>query len=146
MGIKYDEKSCGIVVYREKDGINLYLILHYPSGHWDLAKGHVEEGETEQQTAARELLEETGIADINFVAYFREEISYQYRRNKKISNKQVVFFLARTKLEKVKLSHEHKGFKWLPYGPAYNKLTFENAKNLVKKAHHFLANNKLMRF
>lgn len=138
MVIKYDEKSCGIVVFREKDGINLYLLLHYPSGHWDLAKGHVEAGETEHQTAARELLEETGIADIQFIDGFREEISYKYRRNKKISNKQVVFFLAKTNLEKIKISHEHKGFKWLPYEAAFNTLTFDNAQNLVKKAKNFL--------
>ena len=37
----YDEKSCGVVLFREKDGITLYLLLHYPSGHWDLPKGHV---------------------------------------------------------------------------------------------------------
>lgn len=132
--MKYDEKSCGIVVFREKDGINLFLLLHYPSGHWDLAKGHVEAGETEHQTAARELLEETGIADIQFIDGFREEIFYKYRRGKKISTKQVIFFLAKTNLETIKISHEHRGYKWLPYEAAFNKLTFDNAKNLVKKA------------
>lgn len=138
MGIKYDEKSCGIVIYREKDGTNLYLLLHYPGGHWDFPKGHVEHGESEHQTASRELIEETGIADFQFVNGFREEVSYEYRRGKKMSNKQVVFFLAKTNLEEIKLSHEHHHFKWLPFGPAFNKLTFENAKNLLKKAKSFL--------
>lgn len=138
MGIKFDEKSCGVVLFREKDGINLYLLLHYPSGHWDLPKGHVEENETEHETAARELLEETGIDDIEFVYAFREEISYQYMRKGKISNKQVVFFLAKTKQNIVKISHEHQGSEWLPYGPAFNKLTFDNAKNMVKKSKEFL--------
>lgn len=136
--IKFDEKSCGVLLFRVKDGTILYLLLHYPSGHWDLPKGHVEKGESEHETAARELLEETGIADINFIKGFREEISYEYKRAKKLSNKQVVFFLAKTELEDIKLSHEHKGFKWLPYGPAFNKLTFDNAKNLLKKAKKFL--------
>lgn len=135
---KFDEKSCGILLFRVKDGTILYLLLHYPSGHWDLPKGHIEKGESEHETAARELLEETGIADINFIKGFREEISYEYKRAKKLSNKQVVFFLAKTELEDIKLSHEHKGFKWLPYGPAFNKLTFDNAKNLLKKAKKFL--------
>ncbi len=138
MGIKFDEKSCGILLFRVKDGTILYLLLYYPSGHWDLPKGHVEKGESEHETAARELLEETGIADISFIKGFREEISYEYKRTKKLSNKQVVFFLAKTQLEDIKLSHEHKGFKWLPYGPAFNKLTFDNAKNLLKKAKKFL--------
>lgn len=138
MVIKYDEKSCGIVIYREKDGINLYLLLHYPGGHWDFPKGHMEHGEDEHQTASRELVEETGISDFQFVEGFREEVSYEYRRGKKMSNKQVIFFLAKTNLEEIKLSHEHHHFKWLPFGPAYNKLTFENAKNLLKKAKSFL--------
>ena len=132
MVIKYDEKSCGIVLCREKDGTNLYLILHYPGGHWDLPKGHIESGENEHQTAARELLEETGVADFTFVDGFREEISYKYKKDKKMSNKQVIFFLAKTDLEEIKLSHEHHAFKWLPFGPAFNKLTFENAKNILK--------------
>lgn len=136
--MKFDEKSCGILLFRVKDGTILYLLLHYPSGHWDLPKGHVEKDESEHETAARELLEETGIGDISFIKSFREEISYEYKRTKKLSNKQVVFFLAKTRLEDIKLSHEHKGFKWLPYGPAFNKLTFDNAKNLLKKAKKFL--------
>ena len=136
--MKFDEKSCGILLFRVKDGTILYLLLHYPSGHWDLPKGHVEKDESEHETAARELLEETGIGDISFIKSFREEISYEYKRTKKLSNKQVVFFLAKTRLYDIKLSHEHKGFKWLPYGPAFNKLTFDNAKNLLKKAKKFL--------
>ena len=78
MGIKFDEKSCGVVLFREEKGEYLFLILHYPGGHWDLPKGHVEEGETEHETANRELLEETGIADLEFVDGYREEISYQH--------------------------------------------------------------------
>lgn len=135
---QYDEKSCGVVLFREKDGVVLFLLLHYPSGHWDLPKGHVEIGEEEHETAARELLEETGVSDIQFIEGFREEISYQYKKEKHPSKKQVVFFLAKTNLEKIKVSFEHRGFKWLPYTAALNKLTFENAKNLIKKAKKIL--------
>lgn len=138
MGIKYNEKSCGMVLFREKDGTKLYLLLHYLGNHWDLVKGHVEEGESEHETATRELLEETGIADIKYVEGFREEVSYWYKRAGKPSHKQVVFFLAKTELEDVRLSHEHKGFKWLPYNAAFNKLSFDNAQTLLKKAKEFL--------
>ncbi|MBI4232222.1 NUDIX domain-containing protein [Candidatus Peregrinibacteria bacterium] len=138
MGVKYHEKSCGMVLFREKDGIKLYLLLHYLGDHWDFPKGHVEKGENEHETAARELLEETGIADIRFVDGFREEVSYWYKRTGKPSHKQVVFFLAKTNLEDIRLSHEHKGFQWLPYSTAFNKLTFDNAQSLLKKAKEFL--------
>lgn len=134
-GLKFDEKSCGVVIFRKSQNNEIkYLVLHYPAGHWDFPKGHVEQGEKEIETAARELLEETGISDVEFVKDFREEVSYKYRNGGKLSNKQVVFFLGETSLKNIRLSHEHRDFDWLPYDVAFNKLTFNNAKNLLKKA------------
>jgi bis(5'-nucleosidyl)-tetraphosphatase len=127
MEIKYDEKSCGIVLFREQDKEKLFLLLHYPGGHWDFPKGHVEEGEEEKETATRELLEETGIADVWFVDGFREEIAYHHG-DEKISHKQVIFFLGKTKFQDVRISHEHKAFEWLPYNEAMDRLTYNNAK------------------
>lgn len=139
MGLDFDEKSCGIVVFREEKGERLYLVLKYPGGHFDFVKGHVEEGEKEHETATRELLEETGIADITFIEGFREQISYQYKKKisflrRKPSNKQVIFFLGKTELKDVRLSHEHLEYFWLPFDAAYNKVTFDNAKELLEKA------------
>jgi 8-oxo-dGTP pyrophosphatase MutT (NUDIX family) len=135
---KFDEKSCGIVVFREKNNERLYLILHYPSGHFDLPKGHVEDGESEHETALRELEEETGISDVEIITDYRVPISYKYKKKGQPSNKQVVFFLGETATEAVKISHEHLDHFWLPYDAAFNKVTFDNAKNLIKKAERFL--------
>lgn len=139
--MNFDEKSCGIVLFREENSEKLYLILNYLGGHWDFPKGHVEAGENEHQTALRELDEETGIKDVQFIEGFREEVSYKYHRAKKLSNKQVVFFLGKTTTSAVKISHEHHEYKWLPYNAAFNKLTFNNAKDLLKKAKPFLENS-----
>lgn len=138
MGIKYDEKSCGVVLFRQSDEERLFLILHYPSGHFDFPKGHVEDSEQEQETAKRELEEETGVTDAEIIPGYREEISYRYFRNGKPSNKQVVYFLAKTNTEKIVISHEHQGSIWLPYEQAMKKLTFDNAQKLLKKAQLFL--------
>lgn len=138
MDEKYDEKSCGIVTFREIGAEREYLILKYPGGHLDFPKGHVEEGESEHETATRELLEETGIDDVVYVEGFREEISYKYNRKGKISNKLVVFFLGKTEAKKCKMSFEHQDYYWYPYAAAYNKTTFDNAKNLLKKAEEML--------
>lgn len=135
--MKYDEKSCGMVLFRETEGERLYLILHYPNGHWDLVKGHVEPGESEQETAARELEEETGIKQFEFIDGYREQIAYKYIKDGKPSNKEVIFFLAKTDETNVQVSHEHHDFLWLNYEDALNKITFENAKNLLRKAHDF---------
>ena len=56
-----EETSAGIVIFRKEESKKLFLLLHYPSGHWDFVKGKMEKGETTQQTAIRETKEETGI-------------------------------------------------------------------------------------
>jgi len=136
---KYDEKSCGIVLFTEDNGIRKYLILHYPGGHWDFPKGHIEKGENEHETTLRELREETGIKDVEFINGFRTQISYKYLKDGKPSNKEVIFFLGKTKNTEVSLSFEHKGFIWLDAKKALEKLTFDNAKNLLKGAEKFLS-------
>lgn len=58
----FHEKSCGAIVYRRFHGnIEILLIKHINSGHWSFPKGHVENGETEMETAKREIMEETSI-------------------------------------------------------------------------------------
>jgi bis(5'-nucleosidyl)-tetraphosphatase len=133
------EKSCGAVIYRLTDGKRLYLLLHYEEGHWDFPKGHVEGGESEEQTALREIQEETGITQLEFALGFREMIAYSFRRGGERVPKEVVFFLARTDTEAVSLSHEHQGFAWLEYPEAVKKATYKNAKILLEKAEWKLA-------
>jgi len=85
------EESCGAIVFR-KNGEVKYLLLHYEAGHWDFAKGNVEKDETEQETAAREIEEETGIKDVVFSPGFKETIKYFYKREGKNIFKIVIFF------------------------------------------------------
>jgi bis(5'-nucleosidyl)-tetraphosphatase len=132
-----DEKSCGIVLFRE-DGQRLYLLLHYEEGHWDFPKGHVEEGESEHETAARETVEETGIADLDFITGFRERTEYSYKREGRLMRKEVFYFLARTGGEVVELSDEHTGFEWLPYEEALGRITYENSREILRKAERAL--------
>ena len=139
---KPDEKSCGVLLYRETDEGRKYLILHYPGGHYDFPKGHVEEGEEEEEyvTAARELEEETGICDIEFMPGFRSLIHYTHTKDGKPSFKQVVFFVAKTECEEITISFEHQNFFWLSYEEAPEQLTHDNAKELLQKAEDFIKN------
>src|SRR3989338_8950441 len=132
------EKSCGAVVYREAKE-QLFLLLRYSANHWDFQKGHVEGKETEEQTARRELLEETGISTAALIPGFRKTIKYFYTANGNRIKKEVVFFLMKTDEKDVKLSHEHIGFEWLPYGEAMKRLTFANAKGILEKAHDLIS-------
>lgn len=128
------EKSCGAVIFHKES--RKYLLLHYPSGHWDFVKGNVEKGESEEGTVLREAKEETGL-EINIIPGFRERISYFYRHGGLI-NKEVIFFLAEAESRSVKLSFEHQGFRWLPFEEAQKLATYENSRAVLKKAHEFL--------
>jgi bis(5'-nucleosidyl)-tetraphosphatase len=132
------EKSCGAVVYLKKGSETLYLLLHYEAGHWDFVKGNVEPNETEKETVVRELREETGIVDAHFIEGFKEKIEYYYRRQGDTVHKEVIFFLMETNTENITISFEHIGSIWLTYNQAIEKLTFKNAKDLLKKASNFL--------
>ena len=134
----YDETSAGAVVFRITPEGPRYLLLQYGWGHWDFPKGHMEKGETEEQTVLRELEEETGITEIRLIENFREIIEYTYQRRRTPgatkSTKVVYFYLVETHTETIRLSHEHKAFAWLPIDEAVRHTTYDNSRNLLMKA------------
>ena len=149
-----NEKSAGAIIFREENGVRCYLLLHYtPSevgkrGHWGFAKGHVENKETDEETARREVAEETGITDITIIPGFKETEKYFFRKVYGLKGearktapwvfKLVIFFVAETRTKEVKISSEHIGFVWLPFDEAFKKITFKNSKKLLKKANDFI--------
>ncbi|MFC1656156.1 bis(5'-nucleosyl)-tetraphosphatase [Patescibacteria group bacterium] len=139
MAATIKEKSCGTVVYHKKDDGYEFLLLHYPEGHWDFPKGHVEKDETEIETALRELEEETDIKDGKVHEGFREKMHYFFQHKEKLISKDVIYFLVEASDQDVALSHEHKNFLWLSYEEAHEKMTFENGKEILKKGFEFLA-------
>lgn len=137
------EKSAGAVVFRQENNKTFYLLLCYEAGHWDFPKGQIETEETLEETARREIFEETGINDLEFTPGFKEHIKYFYKRQDKNIFKAVTFFLAETKTKKVKISREHTEYKWLQYQQALARLTFKNAKEILEKANKFLKTKKV---
>ena len=135
-----EETSAGIVLFRKEESKILFLLLHYPSGHWDFVKGKMEQGESTHQTAVRETKEETGITDITFIENFEEWIEYNFKYQGELVQKKVVFFLAETKTKEVKISHEHSGYTWMDYNSSMEKTTFDNAKTVLTKAEKLLSN------
>ncbi|MFH1785071.1 MAG: bis(5'-nucleosyl)-tetraphosphatase [Candidatus Micrarchaeota archaeon] len=135
-----EEKSCGLILFREINKMRLYLLLNYEEGHWGFPKGHVEKNEDEIETALRETMEETGITEITILPNFHESLVYQYRKNGQKFHKTVYFFIGKTKTERILLSHEHVGSMWLSYQMARKKLTFDNTKTILDAADNFLSN------
>ncbi len=132
-----EEVSAGIILFNEIDK-RKFLLLNYPSKHWDFVKGKMEKGETPHETAIRETKEETGISDVEFIDGFEEEIEYYFYAENQEIHKKVIFFLGKTQTTEIVLSHEHLDFIWLEFDNALNKTTYENAKNLLKKSKTFL--------
>ena len=134
------EKSCGIVLFHSDE----FLVIQHSTesnevkGHWDFPKGHVEDNETELETATRELQEETGIDDFRLINNFRQKINYNVHKNNAVIPKEVIFFLAESSTKSVKLSSEHQHYRWLDFDLAHERLTYSNAKEVLVKAKTFL--------
>ena len=114
------EKSCGAVIYSLIDNQRYYLIEKMVKGHYAMCKGHVEANETEILTTLREIKEET-----NLEAYG--------------INKEVVYFVAYApNIETIPQKEEVDEIYFLPYDAAYNLLTFDNDKEVLKAAEDYL--------
>ena len=126
------EKSCGaLVVRREADNYYILMIRHKAGGNRSFPKGHVEEGETEYETALREVMEETS-SRIAIVSDFRATVNY---RPSPGVIKEVVYFLAFTTSADIKAREgEIAEVEWVPLEKAEDCLAHENDKNVFRAA------------
>ena len=133
-----NETSSGAILYNIENETIIFLLLHYFQGHWDFPKGNKEKGESDIDTALREVTEETGINDVTFLEGFKKEIFYKYKRNNHLISKKVVYFLAKSNSIDVVLSSEHLDFVWEPYEEALRKITYKNSKEILSEGYKFL--------
>tara|TARA_B100001250_G_scaffold414356_1_gene452184 strand:- start:278 stop:688 length:411 start_codon:yes stop_codon:yes gene_type:complete len=125
------ETSCGVVLVN----YGTILLLQYPQGHWDLPKGHVETTDVDKKsTAARELEEETGISELQFIDGFEENTNYSFKHKGRKRHKRVIWFLATTEKISVKLSKEHREYMWLDWELAIDMTTHTETKGIITKA------------
>lgn len=132
--------AAGLVLYRtDSAGTRLYLLIQHSAGYWELPKGHIESGESWQQTALRELQEETGIKDAKLISGFARQIEYLYRDGKhRLIHKTVHFGLACTNSKMVHLSDEHVGCAFLDYPAALLRLTHAGTRAVLRDAETFV--------
>lgn len=130
------EKSCGAIVYRTRaDGVIEYLVLYqHRSGTWSLPKGHIAAGETEQETALREVWEETGL-NVVLRDGFRRELSYTVSAK---ALKHVVFFLAQAQGELSLGENEISDYIWAEKSAAIRRLGGRNMGKVVEAAEAFI--------
>lgn len=130
------EKTCGAVLYTYVNRERHYLLLKTDSGHIGFPKGHIERGETEEQTALREVWEETGF-QVTLDKSFRRQYEFVTLENTK---KKCVYFLAEYEYAPAKIQEEEILQSWLvPYQEAVRLLNFVQDKEILAEAERRLA-------
>jgi 8-oxo-dGTP pyrophosphatase MutT (NUDIX family) len=125
-------RSAGGLVVR---GSQILLISTQSGRRWQLPKGHIEEGETSEQTAVREVREETGVTS-RVVAPLPGVEYWFVERGARRVHKQVDYFL----MDYVSGDttdfdvHEVSGAEWFSWEEGLAKLSFENERKVVEQA------------
>ncbi len=126
MGLR-KEKSCGCIIIRNH---KVLLVYEKNRNFWGFPKGHMEEGESEIETAQREVKEEVGL-DVEI------DIKKRYTLNYIINNeidKTTVLYVAAPKGGTIRRqTDEIEDIRWCDFDEAINTLTMNNWKNLLKK-------------
>lgn len=88
--MKHGEIGGAVVINKEG---KIIVVYNSHADTWSLPKGHIDEGETPLETTRREIIEETGLIDVDFV----EELGTYQRLNYKGDEfKNMHMFLFRT--------------------------------------------------
>ena len=134
------EKSCGAIVFTRKNGETEFLIVQEQEGAYSFPKGHVEGNETEEETARREVFEETGLR-LPFLEGFRTEDEYDLAE-KPGTRKRVVYFLAEYCDEPIVLREgEIRGARFLNYTQALECFEHEGTRRALAEALKYVNNH-----
>ena len=121
------EKSCGCIIIKDDE----VLLIKHNKGHWDFPKGHMEEGETEKQTAIREVKEETNM-DVEIIS--EQKYKANYIIEDKQVEKEVVFYLAKPLSLEIKAQEAEVSIvEWVKIEEAVEKITYPTSKNIIKQ-------------
>lgn len=129
------ETSAGGVVYRRNSESMYFLLIRDPYQNWGLPKGHVERGETPEQTAVREVAEETGLLELE-VRDALDTIDWFFREGPDLIHKYCHFFLMETRVAETRPQLEEGITEcvWLPIEEALRTLTYDNARTVLEAA------------
>ena len=130
------EKSCGAVIYKYENNKLYILLVKHNKGHWGSPKGHIEDFETEEETALREIKEETNL-DVILDNKFRHVITYSPSED---TIKDVVYFIATPKTNEVKPQEaEIAEIKWYELSEALKIVSYENDRKILISAIEYLS-------
>ena len=129
------EKSCGAVVYRRAGEEIEILVEWMTKGHVSIPKGHAEAGETEEETALREIREETALR-VRLDTGFRRTITYSPKAG---VSKDVIFFVAMYDSGEITVQPEEvERAEFLPQAEAEAAMTYDSDRETIRLACEYL--------
>lgn len=136
--VESTEFSFGIIPIKRFGDAWKVLLIRHREGHWGFPKGHQEASEASQQTATRELQEETGVTIKHFFSADPLDEHYVFFRQEESVQKSVLYFLAEVEGEVNIQKEEIMDFRWCTPHEAEKHATFAETKNLCRKVESFL--------
>lgn len=134
----------GIVFRRGKEGAIEILLIQDAKNRWTIPKGHIEEGETAQQTARREIGEEAGLSNVEMLGWLGK-IHFRYRRVDRLVLMTTQIYLVRAKGDTNAIQKEEwmNGIKWFPFHEALDMIEYEDIGKLMLLAMKKIRQEKL---
>ncbi len=122
----------GIVFRRTKAGEIEILLIKDPKGRWSIPKGHVEEDETAQETALREIAEEAGLKETEAICWLGKT-HFRYRRLSTLvlMTTQIYLVKATNPHERAKKEEFYDEIKWFPFNEALEAVEYEDISKLM---------------
>ncbi len=126
------EPTAGGIVFRHGEkGVEI-LLIQDAKDRWTIPKGHIEEGETAQQTAKREIGEEAGLKEVDVLGWLGK-IHFRYRRIDKLVLMTTQIYLVRAKGDTNAIKKEEwmNGIKWFRFHDALEAIEYEDIGKLM---------------
>lgn len=127
------EPTAGGIVFRHgKNGDVEILLIQDAKDRWTIPKGHIEEGETAQQTAKREIGEEAGLKNVEVLSWLGK-IHFRYRRLDKLVLMTTQIYLVRAGKDSDSIQKEEwmNGIKWFRFQDALDAIEYEDIGKLM---------------
>ena len=144
------EKAAGAIIFRQLFEGREFLVIRssrekcevaphtYVADFWEFPKGRIEHGERGEDAARREVEEETGLSEVEFMPDFNEKLMYTIYREGNAVEKEVVMYLGRAESNEVLLSREHRAYEWLSYDDARRRVSVEEMRRALVRAGEYL--------
>ena len=136
--------SGGVIFRRDKDGVVEILLIQDGKDRWTIPKGHIEEGETAEQTTIREIGEEAGLTNIEVYGWLGK-INFRYRRVDKLvlMTTQIYLVKALGDTDAIQKEEWMNGIRWFKFNDALDAIEYEDIGKLMLLAMKRIRQEKL---